>query len=140
VYVPLLTRLRAAAGILLGAGHRDSSEAVLEAIDVLKALPFADNINAALYPSEDDKRVAPSPLLIGDLEALRVLRQYHYDRYKDRTARGSEMQQKACSRMFQRDSRDAFQRTADAYLAEANRHLRFVATLNAFFPESDRVK
>jgi hypothetical protein len=70
---------------------------------------------------------------------IRAVRQWHYDQYLDYAQRAGEMQKKSDSRMFQRDSRDAFERTAQAYQAKASQHLRFVRALNELFPEADRL-
>lgn len=133
----LMARLSAAAGLLLGSGYKDSCEAVMEAQEVIRAMPFADDINAALYNKD---REASDPLLMGNLQPLRELRAYHYERYVDLTTRANEQQKKSDSRMFQADSRNAFEKVANAYRDKANRHLRFVRSLNDFFPASDRVK
>ena len=115
----LADRLTAAAGLLLGHGHRDSSAAVLESAELLQV---------ANGPKGED------------LAALRELRQWHYDQFHDYSNRAAQMEKKANSRTFQADSRNAFERTATAYLKAGNQHLRFVRTLNVLFPESDRVK
>lgn len=118
----LLARLSAAAGILLGNGHRDSCAAVREASEILAALPPQDK-------SEAER-----------LEGLRAVRQWHYDQYYDFSRRAKEQQKKSDSRMFQVDSRDAFERAANAFLDKANVHLRNVRLLNELFPAHDKVK
>lgn len=135
--ITLLARLTAACGFLTAHRHKDSAEAVKEAQEVIRALPFADDINAALYPTGN--RQAENPLLIGNLDKLRELRSWHYAQYMDMTARAIDMQKASDSRMFKSAERCDFERVADAYRSRANQHLRFVQTLNAFFPDKDRV-
>jgi hypothetical protein len=77
---------------------------------------------------------------MGNLNDLRALRQWHYDQYYDYARRGAEMQKKSDNRIFERESRDAFERTAQGYRTKANQHLRFVRTLNQFFPDHDKVQ
>ena len=133
----LLARLSAAAGLHLGSGHKDSCEAVKEAQEVIRAMPFADDINAALYPNP--AREASEPLLMGNMDRLRELRQWHYSQYADLTSRANDAQKKSDSRMFESSSRNDFERVANGYRTKANQHLRFVRTLNDFFPSSDKV-
>lgn len=133
----LLSRLAAAAGLLRGHGHPDSSAAVREASEALAALPESNDITTA---ANQVARDAESPLLVGNLNELRAIRKWHFDQYYDYAARAKEQQRKSDRRMFERDSRDAFERTADAYLKKANQHLRFVRSLNQFFPASDMVQ
>jgi hypothetical protein len=135
--ITLMARLNAACGFLAGHRHHDSAAAVKEAQEVIRALPFADDINAALYPTGN--REAENPLLLGNLDKLRDLRTWHYAQYMDYTARAIEMQKKSDGRLFKSIERCDFERVADSYRAKANQHLRFVQTLNGFFPEKDRV-
>lgn len=46
----LIRRLTGAAGVLLGNRMYDSHQAVLEAIEIIQALPFSNSINNSLYP------------------------------------------------------------------------------------------
>lgn len=133
----LLTRLAAAAGLLLGSGHRDSGAAVREASELLAALPDPNDIHTA---ANQLTRETESPMLMGNLTELRAIRQWHYDQYYDYAKRAKEQQKKSDSRMFRRDSRDAFERAASGFLAKANQHLRFVRSLNQFFPAHDKVQ
>lgn len=133
----LLTRLAAAAGLLLGGGHKDSSAAVREATELLTALPEANDIHTA---ANQMARQTDTPLLMGNLAEIRALRQWHYDQYYDYSKRANEQQKKSDARTFERDSRDAFERAANAFRGKANQHLRFVRSLNAFFPASDKVQ
>lgn len=132
--VTLMERLTLAASMLLSHRLPDSSAAVSEAQEVIRALPFAEDINEALYPS---KEYVPSP--VGDMDKLRELRAWHYAQYIDYNNRSREMQQKSDSRMFSAPSRNDFERVANEYSKKANRHLRFVRSLNEFFPITDRV-
>lgn len=136
--VTLMARLSAAAGLLLGYGHKDSHAAILEAQEVIRALPFADDINAALYNAKG--REAEAPMLMGGLQPLRELRQYHYDQFIDLSNRANEQQKKSDGRLFSASSRDAFEKVAHDLRARANRHLRFVRSLNDFFPANERIK
>lgn len=111
----LLTRLAAAAGLLLGSGHRDSHGAVVEAADLITKTPS------------------------GSISELRAIRQWHYDQYRDLSHRASQAQRKSDSRMFNADSRNDFERVAQGFQTRANQHLRFVRSMNSFFPEHDAV-
>jgi hypothetical protein len=117
--VTLADRLTAAAALLLGHGHRDSSAAVRESAELLQV---------AGGPKGED------------LAALRELRQWHYDQYVDYSHRAAAMEKKASGRSYEPQSRDAFERTATGYRRVGNQHLRFVRTLNVLFPKSDRVQ
>jgi hypothetical protein len=116
--VTLSDRLTAAAALLLGHGHRDSSAAVRESQELLQV---------SAGPKGED------------LSALRELRQWHFDQYHEYSRRANEMEKKAASRTFQADSRSAFERTADGYRKIGNQHLRFVRNMNVLFPKSDKV-
>lgn len=116
----LLARLSAAAGILLGTGYRDSSEAVTEAKDILSAP------QPALSPAQVD--------------SLRSVRRWHYEQYQDYAARASELMKKAGGRLFEAESRDAFERAAEGFQTKANAHLRFVRSLNGLFPANEAIK
>jgi hypothetical protein len=74
------------------------------------------------------------------LDELRKVRQFHFDQFYDYRNRAANLQKRAAGRIFQTDSRDAFERAANDYEFKANQHLRFVRALNAFFPEEDRVQ
>lgn len=121
----LLARLAAAAGLLVGHGHKDSCSAVREASDLINALP------------KDNEH--PAPLLLGNLDELRAIRQWHYDQFNDYNKRAADARKKSDSRMFTSDSRDAYERTANGFQSRANQHLRFVRSMNALFPARDGV-
>src|SRR5690349_12756872 len=101
--VTLMARLAAACGFLVAHRHHDSAAAVQEAQEVIRALPFADDINAALYPAGN--RDAENPLLLGNLDALREIRSWHYTQYLDFSARAIEMQKKSDARILQLGAR-----------------------------------
>lgn len=136
----LITRLSAAAGFLLGARYPDSSEAVKEAIEVIRAVPYGEAINAALYPTEDIGRRLWDGIAQERKERFRALRKFHYDEAMDYAQRATQLQKRSDGRIFERESRDAFERTAQEYRRKSNQHLRYVQTLNELFPEDDRVQ
>jgi hypothetical protein len=119
IIAELKTRLATAAGLLLGHGHRDSCAAVRESSDLLSSqtVPTGESLNA-----------------------LRELRQWHYDQFHDYANRAAQMDKKADQRTFDGEARRAFEKTATAYSAKANQHLRFVRHMNALFPDSDKVQ
>jgi hypothetical protein len=136
VRATLMARLTSTVHTLKHLLYHDSAKAVEEAQEVIRALPFADDINAALYNPRE--RAAESPLLLGNLTKMRELRQWHYEQYIDFTNRANEMQ-KRCDRRMLSETRNDFERVANDYRTKANRHLRFVRSLNDFFPAQDKV-
>lgn len=75
----------------------------------------------------------------GNFEQLRVLRKWHYDSALRAREQAESVEKRVTSRTFDRAAREAFEKSAAHFHAKANEHLRFVQTLNDFFPPTDRV-
>lgn len=110
----LATRLRAAAGILLGSGYRDSHDAVNEAVELI--------IRPILSPAQE--------------EALRTMITWHHAQYEDYKKRGDALYDKASGNLLNRDSREAFERASNGFYAKANVHLRFIQSLSDVLPDT----
>jgi len=130
----LFSRLNVAISRMRIAGHKDSVAAIEEAKDVIRALPFAESINDALYsPNERE-----APLLLGNLDQLRDLRKWHYSQYLDYSKRANDVDRRMSICVLPKSVADR-ERLSGEYRSRANQHLRFVRVLNDFFPTTDRI-